>query len=611
MNIIETSQGSPEWMAARALHDTASEAPAAHGQSKYTSRADLMKQKATGLTPEVGGAKQALFNRGHAAEAHARALAEGIIGSELYPVTATLTVEGIHLLASLDGATMDEEIIWEHKLYSDSLAAAVRAGALEPHYTLQLDQQLLVSGAKKCLFMTSDGTEANMAWCWYESSQEKFDALVAGWEQFHEDLAAYVPPEATALAPTGRTPETLPALFITVKGEVTDSNLASFKEVALAAIRSVNRDLKTDQDFADADKAVKWCSDIEDRVAGAKQHALSQTATIDQLFKALDDISAEARQTRLDLKKLVEARKVSLKTEMLAEAQTALGDHIRALNVRLGRNYMPQVAVDFAGAITSKRNFDSMRAALDATLANAKIDANATADKIDANLKVLREQAADFKFLFADAGQIVLKAPDDLQALVQLRISEHQAEVARKEEETRERIRTEELARIEREQAKATEKAEREAREAQERQQREENERNRITTERDTQQVLKAEAATPDATDRATPAIASPGVGPMGAGQPADAGPAGNVVPMRAAAPLQAPATPPTLKLGQIGERLGFSLTGDFLKNLGFEPAARDKSALLFHESSFVEICDALDDHITSVRAKFCNKQAA
>lgn len=36
-----------------------------------------------------------------------------------------------------------------------------------------------------------------------------------------------------------------------------------------------------------------------------------------------------------------------------------------------------------------------------------------------------------------------------------------------------------------------------------------------------------------------------------------------------------------------------------------------DKSALLFHESSFVEICDALDDHITSVRAKFCNKQAA
>jgi hypothetical protein len=43
----------------------------------------------------------------------------------------------------------------------------------------------------------------------------------------------------------------------------------------------------------------------------------------------------------------------------------------------------------------------------------------------------------------------------------------------------------------------------------------------------DAPQVLKAEAATPDATDRATPADASPSGGSMGAGQPAAAGPAG------------------------------------------------------------------------------------
>ena len=43
------------------------------------------------------------------------------------------------------------------------------------------------------------------------------------------------------------------------------------------------------------------------------------------------------------------------------------------------------------------------------------------------------------------------------------------------------------------------------------------------------QQVLKAEAARPDATDRETPDTASPGVGPMGAGQPADAGPTTDV----------------------------------------------------------------------------------
>lgn len=43
------------------------------------------------------------------------------------------------------------------------------------------------------------------------------------------------------------------------------------------------------------------------------------------------------------------------------------------------------------------------------------------------------------------------------------------------------------------------------------------------------QHVLKAEAARPDATDRGESADASPGGGPMGAGQPAAAGPAGEL----------------------------------------------------------------------------------
>ncbi len=45
---------------------------------------------------------------------------------------------------------------------------------------------------------------------------------------------------------------------------------------------------------------------------------------------------------------------------------------------------------------------------------------------------------------------------------------------------------------------------------------------------RDSQHVLKAEAETPDATDRESPATASPSVGSMGAGQPADAGAIGD-----------------------------------------------------------------------------------
>lgn len=462
MNVLSVVSNTPEWLAVRALHDTASEASAANGKSKYTSRNDLMRQKATGLTPEVDGAKQALFNRGHEAEAGARSLAEAILDSELYPVTATLTVDGIDLLASLDGATMDEEIIWEHKLYSERLAADVRAGTLDPHYTLQLDQQLLVSGAKKCLFMTSDGTADKMAWCWYESSPEKFAALVAGWKQFRADLAAYTAPAVEAEV-IGHTPETLPALRIEVTGMVTASNLADYKAHALAVFAGINRELKTDQQFADADKVVKWCSDVEARLAAAKQHALSQTESIDALFRTIDDISAEAKRTRLELDKLVKARKEAVRGEIVAGGIVALREHVAALNVRLGAPYMPSVTADFAGVIKGKRTVASLQDAVDTELARAKIDASATADKIGVNLATLRELAAAHAFLFADTAQIVLKANDDLTVLVKSRIAEHQQKEAARIEAEREKIRKEEVARLEREKAEADAKTRREA----------------------------------------------------------------------------------------------------------------------------------------------------
>ena len=80
--------------------------------------------------------------------------------------------------------------------------------------------------------------------------------------------------------------------------------------------------------------------------------------------------------------------------------------------------------------------------------------------------------------------------------------------------------------------------------------------------------------------------------------------PAANVVPMRTALSAPAAQTPPTLKLGQISERLGFSLTGEFLRNLGFEPAARDKNAVLFHEADFSLMCMRLVAHIQGVQAR-------
>lgn len=62
---------------------------------------------------------------------------------------------------------------------------------------------------------------------------------------------------------------------------------------------------------------------------------------------------------------------------------------------------------------------------------------------------------------------------------------------------------------------------------------------------------------------------------------------------------------PPSLRLGQITERLGFVVTADFMLTLGFAPAATDKAAKLYHESDFKVICAAILRHVSAVQAKF------
>jgi putative phage-type endonuclease len=431
----DVQQGTGPWLRLREGFHTASEATAALGVSRYVTRAELLRQKYTGIAPEHSAATLGKFSAGHDAEARARPLAEMQVEGDLYPTTMSADVDGLPLLASLDGQTLEGDVIWETKLWNEELAAAVRAGAdaLPEHYTVQMDQELLVSGAERCLFTVTDGTPERFVSCWYEAKPERFAALLAGWAQFERDLAAYVLPESAAPAPVGKAPDMLPALRIEVTGAVTASNLAEFKATALATIRSVNRTLKTDQDFADAEKAVKWCGDVESRLKAAKEHALSQTADIEALFRALDEIAGEAKTVRLDLDKLVARRKTEVKEEAVGRARRALDEHIAALNAEIAPMRVPVPAADFAGCIKGLKSVTSMQDKLDGLLATAKIAAEADARAIRENLSVFRDDAHGMEFLFHDLGAIVHKEAEDFKRLVWSRIDAHKAAEAAKE----------------------------------------------------------------------------------------------------------------------------------------------------------------------------------
>lgn len=443
MKIHNVAQGSAEWHALRAQHFTASEAPAMMGASKYQTRTDLLTMKKTGITPDVTPSQQYIFDKGHATEAAARPLVEVMIGEELYPVVGT---KG-NLLASMDGATMLGETLFEHKLWNESLVAQVKSEDLDPHYYWQLEQQLLVSGADRVIFVCSDGTAENFVSMEYRPVAGRADQLVEGWKQFEADLTNFELAEAPSIV-VGKAPDELPALRIELTGMVTASNLKVFEQSALAVIDSVKTTLQTDQDFADAKKAVKWCSDVEEAVAAAKKQALSQTATIDELFSSLDRVSAHARETRLKVDKLVKAQELLVKTTIKQKAEQALTDHVAAINKTLGKVVLPAVAADFVGAMKNKRTIASLQDAVDTELARAKIDASQSADCIRLNLTSLAELAADHNFLFNDIQQLVTKANDDLVTLIKFRISEHDKAEEEKAEATRKRIREEELQKI-------------------------------------------------------------------------------------------------------------------------------------------------------------------
>lgn len=567
MKTLDLKQGSPEWKAHRAKHFNASDAPAMLGCSPYTTRAQLLHQMHTGLDPEHDRATQIRFDNGHRLEALARPLAEEIVGEDLYPVVGT---EG-NLSASFDGLTLLEDTGFEHKALSAELKKFFQSGApmseLPKHYRVQMEQQLHVSGAQRILFMSShwDGdTLVEEFHGWYYPDEELRAEILRGWAQFAEDLAAYTPPAAAAPAAAAAPMEALPAVQVRMDGALTiHSNLDVFGEALRAFIARIPAQPSTDQEFADCEAACKALKRAEETLEAEEARALAGMADVEKMRRIVADLANLARTTRLQREKLVKARKEQLRTEQVMRGRAALAAHLQGLNRTLGGGFMPDVPADFGGVISGKKSLVSIADAVDTELARAKMAASDIAQGIQANLNTLREHA-EHKHLFPDVSAIVQKKPEDLQALVAARIAQHRAAEERRLEAERQRIRAEEQAKAQREQeAKAAE--ERRLQEAQAR-----------------QAAQAAAAALPPA--------------PAAIASPASPQAAADVVPIRR------PAGPPTLRIGEIANRLGFGITESFLRLLGFTPSGKEGASKLYHEHEWPAMCNALIAHVSAVR---------
>lgn len=637
-------QGSAEWLAHRRQFFNASDAPAMMGCSPYKTRDQLLHEMHTGLTQEVDGATQRRFDDGHRYEAMARPHAAAIIGETLYPVTGS---EG-KLSASFDGLTVAEDVAFEHKTLNADLRAAIRQEGgnandfLALAYRVQMEQQLMVSGAEKVLFVASkwDGdTLEELRHCWYTSDPALRAQIAAGWEQFDADLCAYEPPAAAPLV-VAEPVQALPAVSIRVNGSIAVINNFDAFEAAVRDFidNRLIRSPQTDQDFATLEQQIKAIKGAREAVKSGMAQMRAQIEPVDTASKRAELVDKLLQTNQSMAEKLLSSEKDNRKRELLVEAQKKLGDHLRSLNERLGRDFMPQIPADFAGAIYGKKSLDSMRSAVNSTLSNAKIDANTVADKIQRNLKVIDTKAKDHGFLFNDLATQVLMDNDHFALMVDKRIGDHKAETDRKEKETRARILKETQDKMAESQIEGIRQqviiaslgragvrkggtiecirdtlAETEAWVIDEAQF---FDHVAIAQAAKTKAVSDIRALLVDAEHKAAQAAqaaqattapapaAAPAVDPAMAQVRQVVAAATPPVVAAAPRPQAKPDTPPSLSLGQIGTRLGFNLTAAFLTSLGFE-GEKVKGAVLFHEHQFTEICDALDDHIVGVRGKY------
>lgn len=452
MRTLNLVQGSAEWHQHRANAFNASDAPAMMSISPYKTRSDLLHERATGITPEIDDATQLRFNDGHLFEALARPLAESIIGEELSPVTG---LNG-KFSASFDGIVFDHSVCFEHKTLSDRIRAAKSASELPKDLRIQMEHQLLVSGAEKCLFMASkwnDGELVEEIHYWYMPDLESRERIVAGWEQFEKDLAAYVPTETIPAAVAAPIID-LPAIVITATGSLAvETNFARWGMELKDFIARIPAKPATDQEFADCKAAVAALKKAEAQLDSEESRVLSMVPSIDDMKrekKLLRDLSSV---TRLALEKLVVQRETAVKVEIMQFGKDELALHIAHLNVRLDVVQLPPIVADFAAAIKSKRNLENMRGAVSDLVAEKKIESNALADKIQINLKTVDQVDVAYRSLFADFAALVMKAPDDLALVIKSRIeTEDKRRIEERDrilEAEREKMRQEETAKAE------------------------------------------------------------------------------------------------------------------------------------------------------------------
>jgi putative phage-type endonuclease len=179
---VNLPQGSPEWLAYRLTKRNPSESAAVMGLSPWMTPYQLWLVKTGRHQTAVTGAMQ----RGTELEPRARSAYEDQNGLVMQP----LVLEAGAYSASLDGMTLDGDLLLEIKCPMRGCHSAlwddVSKGDVPEHYVVQVQHQLMVSGAQTAHLWVFDGERGLLRII--DRDHNLMERIQTAWEAFQPFL---------------------------------------------------------------------------------------------------------------------------------------------------------------------------------------------------------------------------------------------------------------------------------------------------------------------------------------------------------------------------------------------------------------------------------------
>lgn len=191
--IIDLKQGSPEWLAWRKSGIGASESAALLGLCPYNTALDVYKDK---KNPSYVAESNFAMQRGSDTEGKARAKYELVTMEDMPPICAT-SIQHEFLNASLDGIRSDLKKICEIKVPGKDSHANAKLGKVPEHYMIQIQHQLLVTGADECDYFSYSYVDGSHALVTVKADKDLQLKILEACIAFKKCLDTNTPPPLT------------------------------------------------------------------------------------------------------------------------------------------------------------------------------------------------------------------------------------------------------------------------------------------------------------------------------------------------------------------------------------------------------------------------------